>query len=209
MNNSTLGSGHLWVVAAASGTGKTTLVKALVAQVDNLVISISHTTREPRPQEMDGRDYFFISAAEFQQLIAQNIFLEHASIYHYDYGTSRAWVMSELARGHDVILEIDWQGALQIRSRWPMAQLIFILPPSLQVLKERLQKRRQDSAIVIERRLAGAVHEIAHYAQFDYLVVNDDFNTALTQLTQIIAAARCRRDRQEQRYARLIAELLD
>jgi guanylate kinase len=201
--------GHFFVVAAPSGTGKTSLVRALVNNINDLQISISHTTRPPRPGDVHGKDYYFATSLEFSQMIENNNFLEYATIYQHQYGTSREWVMKKLAAGIDVLLEIDWQGAQQVRRQFSSAILIFILPPSLDSLRQRLQNRRQDPIEVITQRMEGAREEIKHYQDFDYLVINDKFEQALADLQHIVLAERLRRHEQEQRYQELLDKLLE
>lgn len=201
-------SGTLFVVAAASGTGKTSLVKALVESLEGIGVSISHTTRPMRPNEIDGVNYHFTAKEEFVRLIGEGAFLEHAEVFDNYYGTSRHWVESELAQGRDVILEIDWQGAVQVRRLFPTAISLFILPPSLEALARRLNNRGQDSQEVIQRRLRDAQTDMAHFAEFDYVVVNDDFNAALTDLKAVVRACRLRTVAQAQRQERLIQALV-
>lgn len=201
-------SGSLFVVAAASGTGKTSLVKALVEIKPGIGASVSHTTRPIRPGEVDGVNYHFTEREEFVRLIGEGAFLEHAEVFGNLYGTSKDWVLSELQADRDVILEIDWQGAAQIRRLLPDAIGIFILPPSLETLSARLNHRGQDSADVIAHRLREAQGDIAHYAEFDYLVVNDDFNAALADLKAIVRAARLSYRSQSVRQETLIQRLL-
>jgi guanylate kinase len=177
----------LFVVAAPSGAGKTSLVKALLERESTLRVCISHTTRPRRPHEMDGRHYFFTSVEEFRAMIAREAFIEHASVFDHLYGTSRAALEAAFGAGHDVILEIDWQGARQVRERVPQCITIFILPPSRVVLEQRLRDRRTDSEPVIARRLRDAVDDMAHYGEFDYVVVNDQFDVAVEDLQRIIA----------------------
>lgn len=200
--------GTLYVIAAPSGAGKTSLVNALVKSIDNIKVSISHTTRSIRPGEQNGVDYYFISKAEFESKVEKGSFLEHAKVYDNYYGTSREWVEQQLRQDIDVILEIDWQGARQVRTLYPASQSIFILPPSLEVLEARLRDRKQDSQQVIERRLALAHHEIVHYQEFDYLVVNQVFEKALADLKAIVCANRLRQARQAQKCAALLSELV-
>ena len=182
--------GTLFVISAPSGAGKTSLVRALLAARANLVMSVSHTTRSPRPHEIDGRDYHFVSLARFEALVREGAFLEHASVFGNCYGTGAAEVGRELAAGHDVVLEIDWQGARQVRAAMPGCTTIFILPPSRAALRERLQARRTDSAATIEQRLEQAIGDMGHYREFDEVVVNDDFQQALAELQQIMAGER-------------------
>jgi guanylate kinase len=179
--------GRLFVITAPSGAGKTSLVNALLQSEPNLRLSISHTTRPRRPTEADGREYHFVSVGEFERLLAAGQFLEQARVFDNFYGTSRSFVEGELARGHDVLLEIDWNGARQVRQALPECVSIFILPPSLQALSERLNKRATDTAEVIARRLREAVTDMQHYAEFDYVVVNDDFAHAAADLRRIVA----------------------
>ncbi|WP_423063503.1 guanylate kinase [Candidiatus Paracoxiella cheracis] len=200
--------GNLFIVAAPSGTGKTTLVNALMEKVDDLKISISYTTRSPRPGDQEGIDYFFIDESKFKQMEKEDAFLEHAEVYGYHYGTGKEWVTQQLNAGIDVLLEIDWQGAQQIRRLFPPALSILILPPSIKALHERLLKRQQDDPAVVEERLAMAKAELEHYKEFNYLVVNDDFNQALGELMCIVCAERLQLDVQQQVLADLLEELL-
>ena len=179
--------GRLFVITAPSGAGKTSLVKALLARRPDLRLSVSHTTRKRRPTEAEGREYQFVSAPEFERLVAQGEFLEHARVFDNFYGTSRAYVEQQLAAGHDVLLEIDWQGARQVRSAMPQCVSVFVLPPARDALAQRLARRATDSAEVIARRLADAAADMSHYGEFDYVVVNDDFEQAVAELERIIA----------------------
>jgi guanylate kinase len=179
--------GRLFVITAPSGAGKTSLVNALLQTEPNLRLSISHTTRPRRPTETNGREYHFVTQPQFEQLIAQGQFLEHARVFDNFYGTSRAFVDEQLRQGHDVLLEIDWHGAQQVRAALAESVSIFILPPSRRALAERLAKRATDSAHVIARRLRDAAADMSHYREFDYVVVNDDFAHALEDLRRIIA----------------------
>lgn len=201
-------TGTLYIFSAPSGTGKTSLVKALLEATPGIVVSVSHTTRKPRPGEQDGVNYHFVDIPTFETMVAQQAFVEHARVFDNYYGTSKAAVEAQLAAGRDVILEIDWQGARQIRAWRTDAVGVFILPPSRQALEARLQGRQTDSAEVIARRMRDAVNEMRHYAEYDYLVVNDDFATALAELQAIIQAQRLRRDRQQQALAGLLPALL-
>jgi len=203
-----LAKGNLYIIAAPSGAGKTSLVHQLVTRFDHLKISISYTTRPMRPGEVDGEDYRFVDETEFQKMVEEKAFLEHAEVHNYRYGTSHEWVLRQLEKGVDVILEIDWQGARQIRQLFPSTVLIFILPPSRKALRERLFNRKQDDAGVIEQRLEVGVSEMAHYHEFDYLVVNDDFDTALDDLTHIVRAHRLECHRQRHVVSALLADLL-
>jgi guanylate kinase len=180
-------TGQLFVISAPSGAGKTSLVKALRERLPSLSVSTSHTTRPPRPTEQDGREYFFVTDAAFNELVARGAFLEHARVFDHQYGTSRHQLEAKLAAGSDVILEIDWQGARQVRAAVPGCQSIFILPPSRVALRERLMNRKTDSAAVIERRLADAVADMSHYREFDYVVVNDAFDQAVAELVAILS----------------------
>ena len=184
--------GILFIISAPSGTGKTSLIAELLAADPQLTESISHTTRPRRPKEKTGRDYHFVDEATFRQMMADGAFLEHARVFGNHYGTSRAAVVRALGEGRDVILNIDWQGAAAVRAGMPRAVSIFIVPPSQDALRERLQQRAQDDPAVIEARLAEARCEIRHHDEFDYLVINDDFETALAELRAIVLAERCR-----------------
>ena len=199
--------GTLFIISAPSGAGKTSLVRSLVESIPDLQVSISHTTRPPRPHEKHGVDYYFVSEDEFQAILEQSRFLEHASVFDHRYGTLRAWVEKRLADGTDIILEIDWQGAQQARAAMKDAVNIFILPPSLAALEQRL-KGRGDDERNIRRRLQDAVSEIGHYREYDYLVVNDDFDRTLEQLAAIILATRYNYGRQPAYYEELLRKLL-
>jgi guanylate kinase len=176
----------LYVISAPSGAGKTSLVKALRERVPGLAVSTSHTTRAPRPKEQDGREYFFVSNRDFDSMVARGEFLEHARVFDNQYGTSQRQLQDKLAAGKDVILEIDWQGARQVRTALPACRSIFILPPSVAALRARLTGRQTDTPAVIERRLADAVADMSHYGEFDYVVVNDDFDRAVEDLVRIV-----------------------
>lgn len=201
-------AGSLFIVSAPSGAGKTSLVKALRQTCPRLAVSVSHTTRAQRPGEEHGRDYFFISRDEFLRMIEAGEFLEHARVFDNYYGTAKSTVEAALARGEDLILEIDWQGARQIRELLPQCQTIFVLPPSREALQDRLSARGQDDAATIARRMADAISEMSHYGEYDYLVINDDFNTALAELRAILEVRRLQTPRQAMRQAKLIANLL-
>jgi guanylate kinase len=198
-------SGILFILSAASGTGKTSLVKTLLAAEPEVMLSISHTTRPPRSDEVDGQHYHFIERSKFDAMHQAGAFLESAEIYGHHYGTSREGIALELQRGIDVLLEIDWQGAQQVRRVIPSVG-IFILPPSLDVLKARLMNRGQDSPDVIARRLAAAEQEIAHAVEYDYVIINEDFNRAALDLRSVIRAERLRRTRQLARHGNLIKQ---
>ena len=185
-------TGTLYVFSAPSGAGKTSLVKALLEQTTDIGVSVSHTTRAPREGEIDGKDYNFVSQETFQQLIGESAFLEHAQVFDNFYGTSQAWVEQELQAGRDVILEIDWQGAEQIRQQMPHMVSVFILPPSREELLKRLTGRGTDTQDIIDRRMQDAESEMSHYGAFDYLIINDDFATALEQLRAIVLARKQR-----------------
>jgi guanylate kinase len=200
--------GTLFVVAAPSGAGKSTLVNALLEREPAISLSVSHTTRPPRPGELYGRHYYFVERGEFEREIAEGIFLEHAEVHGNLYGTSHTSVQALLAQGRDVLLEIDWQGAEQIRRSQPDCVSVFILPPSRAELERRLRGRGSDSDEVIERRLHNSRGEIAHADEFDYILVNDDFETALGDLQSIVRAVRLRSSLQWQRHEGLIADLL-
>ncbi|OPH34548.1 guanylate kinase [Moraxella atlantae] len=201
-------TGSLFIITAASGTGKTSLVKQLLATTNDLAVSVSHSTRAPRPGEVDGQHYHFVSREAFQDMIARGDFLEFADVFDNFYGTSQASVDKMLASGLDVILEIDWQGALQVQKLRPDAISVFILPPDRQSLRQRLSTRAQDSAEVIEKRLAGAVRDMQQYLHFDYVVVNDNFDVALADLKAIIMANRLTLAKQQQAQAARIERLL-
>ena len=180
-------SGQLWVIAAPSGAGKTSLVKALVERDPTLKFSISYTTRKPRASEVHGRDYFFVSEAKFREMEKEGAFLEHARVFDNWYGTGRQHVADLQAAGFSVVLEIDWQGARQVRASAPESHSVFILPPSIAELERRLRGRKTDSDAVIERRLKDALGDMTHWDEFDHLIVNDDFDAALDRLAAVIA----------------------
>jgi guanylate kinase len=200
--------GLLFIVAGPSGAGKTKLVAQLLQHDPNLVVSISHTTRPRRPSETDGVDYHFVDAATFARMTTDKAFLEHAEVFGNHYGTSKEAVSQELDQGRDVVLEIDWQGARLVRKHYPEAISIFILPPSTEALTERLERRGQDDQAVITARTNQAREDMAHYADFDYLVVNDHFTTAAADLSCIVRAVRLGTTPQQQRLKTLLGELL-
>ncbi|MCK9605405.1 MAG: guanylate kinase [Methylomonas sp.] len=202
-------TGKLYIISAPSGAGKTSLVKQLRQEMAKLVVSVSHTTRGMRAGETHGSDYFFVSIQEFKDMIEQQAFLEHAQVFDNFYGTAQKTVEDNLAQGLDVILEIDWQGAQQVRKMLPDSVSIFILPPSIEILKQRLQKRGQDNQETIARRMRDAVTEMSHYPEFDYLIVNDDFELALSQLKSIVTANRLLQTTQQQAIAPLLQNLLN
>jgi guanylate kinase len=193
--------GNLFVVVAPSGAGKTSLVAALLKEEPNIRLSISHTTRGPREGEQDGREYHFVARAVFEKMIAAGDFLEHADVYGNYYGTSRTWIEERLEGDHDVLLEIDWQGARQVRKLFPAMVGIFILPPSLAELRKRLLSRGKDAPEAIEKRMASARNEISHVLEFEYIIVNERFEAALTDLVSIVRAARVSRAQQSVRLA--------
>lgn len=201
-------SGTLFIVSAPSGAGKTSLVNALIEKCDNLVISVSHTTRTQRPGEIEGQHYHFVDQETFKQEIERGDFLEWAQVFDNYYGTSKKAVDEQLAAGNDVILEIDWQGARQVAKLVPDAVSIFILPPSQQTLRERLSNRGQDSDEIINRRMRDAVAEMSHYNEYHYIIVNDVFDDALVELKEVIDAARLRQAVQSKKLASLLADLL-
>lgn len=204
----TQATGTLYIVSAPSGAGKTSLVKALIDQLDSLRVSVSHTTRAMRPGELDGVNYHFVSRDAFIDQVKQGDFLEHAEVFGNLYGTSQSAVEKTLAQGHDLILEIDWQGAQQVRHALPQARSIFILPPSREALRERLTNRGTDDDGVIEKRMSQARDEISHYVEYDYLVINDDFHTALDDLKAILRSHRLSQTCQQERYQGMLAALL-
>ena len=198
--------GSLFVVVAPSGAGKTSLVSALLEQDRNVRLSISYTTRAPRAGEVDGVNYHFVDRSRFEAMIAADDFLEYADVYGNYYGTSRRWIERELSGDHDVLLEIDWQGARQVRKLFPHMVGIFILPPSLEELHRRLQGRGKDAPEAIDRRMASAREEISHVLEFEYIIVNERFEAALTDLVSIVRAARVSRPQQSIRLAARLTE---
>lgn len=199
--------GCLFVISAPSGAGKTSLVKALVQSDLDLSLSISHTTRPPRSEEVNGRDYHFVNKDTFQQMLANGEFLENAEVYGNCYGTSQKWINETVASGQDILLEIDCQGAKQVHQIFPQSIGIFILPPSADALATRLKTRAQDNAAVIQMRLAAAREEISHISEFDYVIINNKLEDALSELICIIRAERLKKDRQLMRFHSLIAQL--
>lgn len=200
-------SGNLFVVSAPSGAGKTSLVTALLNINKQIDLSASYTTRAPRPGETNGVDYHFVTREKFIQMAQHGDFLESAEVYGNLYGTSQSWISQENGKGRDILLEIDWQGAAQVRSKFPDSIGIFILPPSLDALESRLHGRKQDSAEVIAKRLQAAREDISHVAEFDYVIINDKLDEALHQLNAVVVAAGLRRNRQLTRQANLINQL--
>jgi guanylate kinase len=198
--------GTLFIISAPSGAGKTSLVAELLDRLDNIQVSISHTTRSSRSGETDGLDYHFVSHQQFKTMVKQQQFVEHAKVHSNYYGTSEDWVQNTLNKGVDVILEIDWQGAEQVRKKFPSSKSIFILPPSKQALLERLKGRGQDTDTVIQQRIAAAKEEMSHYNEADYLVINDQFELACRQLQYIVQATRC--EINSQGHEKLLIDLL-
>lgn len=200
--------GKLYIISAPSGAGKTSLVRRLVSELVQMAVSVSHTTRPQRPGEIHGRDYYFVSIDAFKAMTARQAFLEQAQVFDNFYGTAQETVEENLKKGIDVILEIDWQGAQQVKKIVPDSLSIFILPPSTSVLEQRLRNRGQDSEETIARRMRDAVTEISHYPEYDYLVVNDVFDDALNALKSIVIAQRMHIERQQQVLAPLLEKLL-
>ncbi|MBB3184610.1 guanylate kinase [Halomonas fontilapidosi] len=203
-----MAQGTLFIVSAPSGAGKTSLVRELIESLDGIQVSVSHTTRERREGEVDGVNYHFVDVPAFEAMIEQGDFFEYARVFDNYYGTSRRTVEKMLAAGQDVILEIDWQGARQVRQQLPDAVSVFILPPSREELERRLSSRGTDEHAVIARRMRDAVEEMSHHDEYDYLVVNDDFTTALRELQSLVIARRLTREKVSEHYAPLLAALL-
>ena len=201
--------GSLFIISAPSGAGKTSLVKALVEKDSNLRASVSHTTRSPRPGEKEGSNYHFVKKSFFDKMVNQGEFLESAQVFDHFYGTSKFWVQSQLKAGTDVVLEIDWQGANQIKERMPLACAIFILPPSKNALQERLMSRGQDNHEVIQRRMDQAVDEMSHFESSDYLVLNGNFEEALNELEVIVTAQRLRTVNRSKSLGHILSEMLE
>lgn len=197
--------GCLYVIVAPSGAGKSTLVNALLEREPDIGLSISYTTRQPRPGEVSGREYFFVDRSEFQAMIDRGEFLEHAEVYGNWYGTSKHWIEKTRATGSDVLLEIDWQGARAVKAIFPDMTFIYILPPSIEVLRKRLVKRGKDSKEVIERRLAEATEDLKHVPEADYVIINEDFSVALLDLQSVVRALRLTVRRQLKLHANLIS----
>ena len=200
---------NLFVVSAPSGAGKTSLLKQLIDELGAVQTAISHTTRKKREAEVDGVDYHFVDAEQFQCLINDGAFYEYATVFGNSYGTSKASIAEQIEKGIDVILEIDWQGARQIKEHLPKSRSIFILPPSKDALEARLKGRGQDDAEVINRRMSEAITEMSHYEEYDYLVINDDFSVAVAELKAIIQAERQKLPLQQQKHAQLLCNLLE
>ena len=193
---------NLFIISAPSGCGKTSLVEALIKKTKNLCVSVSHTTRPPRPDEANGINYYFVSIDEFEEMIKQNAFVEHAMVFDNHYGSSSQLIKEKLDEGVDVILEIDWQGARQVKNNMPNSTSIFILPPSKEALLERLQQRAQDNDETINKRMSDAQNQMQHFNEFDYLIINDDFDSALNDLNLII----CIRDKASERFSLSLSE---
>jgi len=200
--------GILYIISAASGAGKTTLVNAVLDQVDDLVVSVSHTTRAPRDGEVDGVNYHFVDKQTFEEMVENSEFFESATVFGNMYGTSRQYIQEQLLKGMDVILEIDWQGAQQVRKLMTDCKSVYIVPPSTAALRERLNARAQDDEAVINQRMREAIREMSHYVEFDYLIINDDFDEARDNLAAIIKGNRMLHENQQQKHAELLAQLL-
>jgi len=200
-------SGNLFIISAPSGAGKTSLVHALLNINPQIDVSVSYTTRDPRPGEFDGKDYHFVSRETFLAMAKRGEFLESAEVYGNLYGTSQTWISHENTRGRDILLEIDWQGAAQIRRLFPECISVFILPPSMKALEERLRKRGKDNDAVIAKRMAAVRQDVAHVAEFDYVIINDNLNEALRELNAVVLSARLRSKRQLTRHQDLINQL--
>jgi guanylate kinase len=200
-------SGNLFVVSAPSGAGKTSLVQALLNINPQISLSVSYTTRDPRPGESDGRDYNFVSRDTFLEMAKNGDFMESAEVYGNLYGTSQTWISNETAKGNDVLLEIDWQGAAQVRRLFPDCVSIFILPPSLEALEQRLHGRGKDSLEVITKRMAAVRGDVAHVSEFDYVIINDNLNVALRELNAVVLSANLVSAKQLSRYQTLINQL--
>ena len=197
-----------FIISAPSGAGKTSIIETLCAATSSVAVSISHTTRPMRPGEVDGINYHFISTEAFQQYIKKNMFLEYAKVFGHYYGTSLAWIKQQLSAGIDVLLDIDWQGAQQIKKKLPQSVSIFILPPSLEALRQRLTQRAQDNENIIEKRMAEAKSELSHYREFDFLVVNQEFTTAVADCQAIIRSRHLQTEHQQQELKNLLDKLL-
>ena len=201
-------SGNIFIVSAPSGAGKTSMVRALLDGDSQVKLSVSYTTRAPRPGEVDGQHYHFVDMNAFMDMLNRGDFLESAEVYGNHYGTSQRWIENQVALGLDILLEIDWQGALQVRKLMPQAISIFVLPPSISTLKARLTGRGQDAESVIEKRLAAAREDMSHFGEFDYVIINDDFAVAAADLQAIVRASRLPLAKQMQRHGALVESLL-
>ncbi|MDH2916697.1 MAG: guanylate kinase [Gallionella sp.] len=200
-------SGSLFVISAPSGAGKTSLVHALLNINPQIDLSVSYTTRQPRAGEVDGKDYRFVSREQFLSMAQRGEFLESAEVYGNLYGTSQSWITQENAKDRDILLEIDWQGAAQVRKLFPQCVSLFILPPSIEALEQRLKGRGKDDAAVIEKRMAAAREDVSHVSEFDYVIINDNLNEALRELNAVVLSARLRGSRQLARHQQLINQL--
>ena len=200
-------SGNLFIISAPSGAGKTSLVHALLGINPHIDLSVSYTTRDPRPGEQDGKDYHFVSREIFLEMAKRGEFLESAEVYGNLYGTSQTWISQEIAKGRDILLEIDWQGAAQVRRLFPDSVSIFILPPSIAALEQRLKGRGKDNDEVIAHRMAAVREDFAHVAEFDYVIINDDLDVALRELDAVVVSSRLRVSKQMSRYQDLINQL--
>jgi guanylate kinase len=201
-------NGTLYIISAASGAGKTTLVSAVLEQLDDLEVSVSHTTRAPREGEVDGVNYHFVDKQTFEAMVEDSEFIEYATVFGNMYGTSRQHIQEQLLKGKDVILEIDWQGARQIRHLMADCKSVYIVPPSTEALRERLTSRGKDDEEIIARRMQEAISEMSHYVEFDYLIINDDFDEARDNLAAIIRGNRMLHEHQQKKHADLLARLL-
>ena len=200
-------SGNLFIISAPSGAGKTSLVQALLGTNPHIDLSVSYTTRDPRPGEQDGKDYHFVSRETFLAMAKRGEFMESAEVYGNLYGTSQTWISREIAKGRDILLEIDWQGAAQVRRLFPDCISIFILPPSRKTLEQRLKGRGKDNAEVIARRMAAVREDVAHVAEFDYVIINNNLNEALRELDAVVLAAKLTYTKQSTRHQDLINQL--
>ena len=203
-----MAKGTLYIISAPSGAGKTTLVQELLQRQTGVVVSVSHTTRKKRDVEQDGVNYHFTEKEKFEEMVSNGEFLEYANVFGNYYGTSRQHIQEQLLLDKDVILEIDWQGARQIRNLESNCKTIFVLPPSIDTLRHRLESRDEDSNDIIDLRMKEAVSEMSHYAEFDYIVINDEFETAVTNLSAIFVSNRLLKEGQQQRHTQLLASLL-
>jgi guanylate kinase len=199
---------NIFIISAPSGCGKTSLVNELINRIDNICVAVSHTTRSPRQNEVDGENYFFVSKEDFNQIKNNNGFIENAVVFDNQYGSAKKTIEDLLKLNKDVILEIDWQGARQVRNNYPKAVSIFILPPSIQSLNDRLSKRDQDSESIVKKRMLEAISEMEHFDEFDYIVINDDFDIAFNDLSNIILSQRLLLEQQKNKHQNLIKRLI-